>query len=186
MKTATKLCSLAALLACLAAPAARAQTVLTQTVFTLTPADQTGSAGSTLHFTGLLTNTGTTSVFLNGEFPTFNAPPQGLSFDTTPFDSGAPTSLAPGTSYSGGFFDVSITAPVAPGTYLGNLTITGGADGSASDTVASSPFSVTVQSPAAAPEPAPLAGLGLAALGVGGLLLRARRRRPRTSGPQAL
>ncbi len=51
-----------------------------------------------------------------------------------------------------------------------DLANTGGA-------TATAPVTLTVSSPSAAPEPSQVAGLALTALGLGGLLLRARRRK---------
>lgn len=179
MKLSTSLAASAALLACLAgAPAARAQTTLT-----LTPAAQAGSPGSTLFFSGTLANTGMSDVFLNGDSLTFNGPANGLTLDDSPFFANAPTSLGASGSgsdtFTGGLFDVSLGASAVPGTYFGTFAVTGGAGGNAQGTLASQDFSVTVEpaSPSAAPEPSQVAGLAFTALGLGGLLLRARRRK---------
>lgn len=172
----------AALLAFLSVlPAAHAQAP-DPLLLTFTAPDQTTGPGSILHFTGLLTNASGSAVFLNGDSLTFSAPVAGLTLDDSSFNNNAPTLLTagpPGNFYTGSFFDVMVSPSVAPGTYQGTFDVSGGADGTASGEVASAPFTVTVAAPnvSAAPEPSPLAGLGLTALGVAGLALKARRKK---------
>ena len=177
MKLWHKLSPLAVLpLALLAAPA-QAQLTLN-----LTPAAQVGAIGDTLNFTGTLSNPTLDTVFLNSDSFSFSGPAP----DDSPFLN-APLSLDPvGTtdmngnptdSYTGGFFNVTLDSSVAPGTYLGTFSILGGADSNAADTVATEDFSVTVL-PAAVPEASSLVSLGvLLALGLGGLVISAKRRK---------
>jgi hypothetical protein len=158
----------------------------------LLPASQAGNPGDTLNFTGMLSNPTAASdpnaysVFLNSDSPTFNGPG---TIDATPFFTNAPASLDPaGTmdangnltntdTYNGPFFDITLDPNAAPGTYNGTFTILGGADGNASDTVATQDFSVTVL-PAAVPEASSVVSLGvLLALGLGGLVVSTRRRK---------
>lgn len=167
----------ALLLALLAPPAARAQTT-SPLAFTLMPSDQTGAPGSTLHFTGTLSNTTGTAIFLNGDSNTLNAP--GLTLDDSPFLS-APTSLAPvgqpGSTYTGGFFDILIAPSAMSGVFSGSFTILGGADGSANDAQASQTFSVTVGTPSPVPEASTTVSLGLLLLGLGGVAVSAKRKK---------
>ena len=147
-----------------------------------------GNPGDTLNFTGTLSNPTLASVFLNSDNPTFNGPG---TTDGSPFllNPNAPISLDPagttdangnptGTdSYSGPFFDVTLDPNAAPGIYNGTFTILGGVDGNATDNVATEDFSVTVL-PAAVPEASPTVSLGvLLALGLGGLIVSAKRRK---------
>jgi hypothetical protein len=172
----------AVLLATLAAaPAAHAQLTLT-----LTPASQAGPAGSTFHFTGTLTNPTASEVFLNGDTPTFNGPG---SIDDSPFLNNAPGSLmpmgstdpntgAPTDSFTGSLFDVTLDPSAAPGTYFGTFEVQGGPTVNDQGVVASEDFSVTVEPPAV-PEASTTVSLGLLlALGLGGVVVSARRRKP--------
>lgn len=160
------------------APAAQAQVV-----FQLTPPAQIGNPGDTLHFTGILTNLGASTVYLFGDSATLTGP--GLTLDDTPFFLDGPTSLAPmgedGDTYQGGFFDVGIDSLTAvPGTYTGTFALTGGADPSSSDPLASQDFTVIVPgtNTAPVPEASTLVSLSiLLALGLGSLTVRAHRRR---------
>lgn len=153
----------------------------------LLPSSQAGNPGDTLNFTGTLSNPTLDSVFLNGDTPTFNGPG---TIDDSPFLFNAPLSLDPlGTTdgngnptgtdtYTGPFFDVKLDPNAAPGTYFGSFVVTGGADGSAQDTVATQDFSVTVLPAAAVPEASSMISLGvLLALGLGGLAVSAKRRK---------
>ena len=162
----------AAVLACLlAAPAAHAQLDLT-----FTPPARVAAPGSTFTFTGTLANNSGSTVFLNGDSLSLNGP--GLTSDDSPFLSNAPLSLANGDSYSGDFFSVSVDPATPAGTYFGTFAVTGGADGSAQDTVASQDFSVQVTSGSApVPEASSVASLGLLlALGLGGVAVARRRK----------
>lgn len=166
----------ALLLALLASPAARAQSV-SPLAFTLMPPAQAGAPGTTLHFTGTLRNTTAAVVFLNGDSATLNAP--ALTLDDTPF-LGAPVSLAPagqaGSTYTGGFFDVMIPQSALPGVFSGSFSILGGATNTANDVQASQPLSVTVGTPSPVPEASTTASLGLL-LAVGGLVVAAKRKK---------
>lgn len=168
------------LLALFGPPAAQAQTSAALT-FTLTPMAQTGAPGSTLFFTGMLSNPSLTStVFLNGDSVTFNAPVPGLTLNDAPFLSNAPAALGPvisgSNTYSGGFFNVALGSSAAPGTYFGTFLVLGGANGSAQDTLASSSFTVIVGAPSPVPEPSSFALFAVAGLGMAGLVFQAHRR----------
>ena len=180
MKLWYKLSPLAVLPLALLAVPAQAQLTLN-----LTPAAQAGNPGDILSFTGSLSNPTANAVFLNSDSVNFNGPaPQP---DDGPFLFNAPLSLDPmGTtdangnptdSYTGGFFNVTLNGDALPGTYTGTFTILGGADSTASDTVATEDFSVTVL-PAAVPEASSMISLGvLLALGLGSLAVSAKQRK---------
>ncbi len=154
----------------------------------LTPSAQTGTAGTTLNFFGILSNPTANSVFLYSE----NISLAGFATDGSPFIFNAPLNLEPmGTtdgsgsptdSYTGSFFDVVLDPSVAPGTYQGTLSILGGADPNATDTVATQDFSVTVLPAAieAVPEASTTLSLGglllLGSLAVMQAKMRAKRR----------
>lgn len=175
MNTIARVLLPAALLAAsvLAAPAQA------QVTFSLTPPVLGGVNGDTLHFTGVLTNTGPDPVFLNNDSLTFNAPVLGLTTNDTPFFDGTPTGiLAPagqvGSAYSGGFFDVTLNGAM-PGTYSGTFVILGGADANALEPVASQGFQVIVPASAPVPEASTAASLALLLVLAGFGVVRRRR-----------
>ena len=122
-------------------------------IFNLTPSALTTSPGGTVEFTGTLTNTGSTDVFLNGD--SAGGLPPILTLDDSPFFGNAPLFLTgTGGFYSGPFFDVMVVPAALPGIYSGgSFTIQGGADSNTFDGLASQNFQVTVTSPSSIPEP---------------------------------
>jgi hypothetical protein len=107
-----------------------------------------------------LTNTG--AVFLNSDNVNIDFP---LTLDDSGFFMNFPLSLAPGASFTGPIF--TVTVPDFAQLYFaynGYFEIDGGADPGASDPVASANFTVT-------PVPEPATGLLL----IGGLVLALRR-----------
>ena len=150
-----------------------------QLVLNLTPSLQSGTPGSTLLFSGTLSNPTASTVFLNGDGYTFSAP--GLTLDASPFFNNAPDSLSAvgggSDTYSGGFFNVFVTPSALPGTYAGTFSVLGGADGNAQATVASETFFVSVQ-PNSAPVPETSSAVSLGVLfGLGTLAIGICRRR---------
>jgi hypothetical protein len=148
-------------------PARRAQA---QLLFTLDNPVQAGLPGQTLTFSGTLTNSGTSEIFLNGD--NFSLGGTGLTLDDTPFVDGAPFSLAANESFSGSLFTVAIdsSAPF-PQSGAGTFSIVGGVDDTAQDILASAPFQIGVT----APEPGAL-GLSMAGVAVLGILTARRRK----------
>lgn len=168
---------LAAALSVLLAPVgARAQTSFPSNalLITLTNATQSAAAGSTITFSGSVLNQYTQTVFLNGASATPDDP--SLTGDASPFLNNAPASLGVGMSYpttgAADLFTITIASGANPGAYQGTFSITGGVDGNANDLVGSTPFTVNV----AAPEPSQGAAFGLGVIGLGGLVLCARKR----------
>ena len=163
------------LLLCFAAPnAAQAQLTLT-----LSPSSQAGKVPNTFHFTGTLTNPTGAVVFLNGDSPTFNGPG---TIDDSAFLNNAPVSLGPTGSgsdtYTGSFFDITLPSSAAPSTYFGTFTVLGGPTTNDQMTVGTEDFSVMVLPSPAVPEASTVVSLGLLlALGLGGLVVGARRRK---------
>jgi hypothetical protein len=101
------------------------------------------AAGTTLVFTGTLTNTDpTTQVFLN-DFQ-FTAP-VGLALQPNTFFANVPGILSPGQSYSGPIFSVMLDAGASPVDYNGTITVIGGTDIFGTSILATA--SVTVLSP---------------------------------------
>jgi hypothetical protein len=91
-----------------------------------------------------LTNTG--DVYLNSDSTTVDYP---LTLDDTPFFNNFPLSLAPGGSFTGVLFDITVPDYADIGTtYNGYFEIDGGPDSSTLDYLASTTFTVT-----ATPEP---------------------------------
>lgn len=92
-------------------------------------------------------------VYLNADNYTFSMP--GATLDDSPFYDNFPFYLAPGQSYTGELFDITVPANTALGAYDGTFTILGGADGNTYSTLSTADFAVTVT-----PEPSTLLLLG--------------------------
>jgi hypothetical protein len=133
----------------------------------------TAFPGQTVAFSGTVTNTGATTVFLNGDSFSFALP-----LDDNPFLLNFPLSLAPSASFTGTVFQVTIPLLTSAGLYSGVFNILGGDSAAASEVLASKNFGVQVQS-AAVPEPTPWA-LTLAGLLV--VLWRRKSRSPLSNG----
>ena len=75
------------------------------------------------------------------------------------------------------FFDITLLPSAAPGTYFGTFTILGGPTANDQATVGTEDFSVTLPPPTV-PESSTTLSLGLLlALGLGGVVVSARRRK---------
>ena|ERR1035441_9469632 len=145
----------------LAGAAAKADTVLT-----LLSPYQSGF-GPVFEFDGTLTNTGDTTVFLNGD--AYHGDLPNVAFDGSPFYNNSPLFLDPGDT-TGVIELFTITAPLyGPGSnfYTGTYQITGGGDSESSDLLASENFDVNV-----IPEPSSLVLLLTGLAGLAGTLRR--------------
>lgn len=135
---------------------------------------QTAIAGDTLVFTGILSNGGLTTVYLNSA--QLNLAGNAFTADfINPFNNNVPFWLDPGQSTSSiELFDVIVNNPFTDplGAYDGTYKLLGGIDSDAQDVFGSADFSVTVNAAFAVPEPSLMGAL------VGGLVgLMALRRR---------
>ena len=141
-------------------------------VLTLSPVS--GLPGTTVTVDGIITNTGTTTVYLNSEDFTLNSS-SFLNGDITDFLLNAPVSLLAGGAPPGliALFTFDIAPGTSAGPYAGNfLDIIGGTDPSDfTDTLATAEFTVNVQS---TPEPGTFLLLTLGIFFLGGLYLMRR------------
>jgi hypothetical protein len=98
--------------------------------FSLTPAVQSGAAGTEVTFAGTLTNTSTTNtLFLNDiQFDLSGGAASALTPDSNVFFANVPGILLPGETYTGPIFAIAINSSAAPGDYSGSVTIRGGED----------------------------------------------------------
>jgi len=125
-----------------------------------------GTSGDVLQFSGTLTNTTGSVVYLNAD--SFDSTlPDASTIDDSPFFNNAPLFLgASGTSGDIGLFNIAILGSFAPGTYTGTFTLLGGAGPDSQDILGSADFTVVVNQTTGVPEPAtlPLLGAGMSAL----------------------
>ena len=84
------------------------------------------------------------AVFLNGDSFNVTAP---TILDDSGFLSNFPLSLAPGTSFTGELFMLTVPPGTPVGTFVGTFTLLGGANGNAGDTLGTVNFSATVATP---------------------------------------
>lgn len=153
------------------APLAHGDTV----ALTLLNPNQSALRGTTLSFDASVSAPSTNSgiEYLNGDEFTVSLP-----IDDSGYLNDFPLDLAPGQSFTGLLFTISIPSTAAQGNYPGVFSIAGGPTGTSLGVLASAPFDVYVS-----PEPPALAlfGTGLALLAAGASL----RRRAVRVRPQA-
>ena len=84
------------------------------------------------------------AVFLNGDSFNVTAP---ITLDDSDFFANFPLSLAPGASFTGDLFVLTMPPGTPLEAYLGTFTLLGGADGNASNTLGTVNFSLTATTP---------------------------------------
>jgi hypothetical protein len=122
-----------------------------QLLFNLNPAGLIGAPGGSVTFNATLTNSGTDTIWLNGDSSGVSA--SGLTIDDTPYLNNFPLFLIGGDAATANLFTVNIDPSVAPGNYFGSFTIVGGADAFAQDILATQNFEVTLPAVSSVPEP---------------------------------
>jgi hypothetical protein len=111
--------------------------------FTLTSSLQYVGSGS-VTFSGTLTNTGATPLYINGDNVS-----SALPFDDTAFLLNVPAVMSAGQTITTSLFSIILPPGTPIGLYPGTFSILGGDDASASNLLSSAPFAVQV-----VPEPA--------------------------------
>lgn len=111
-------------------------------IFSLDSLIEVAFPGDTITFTGTLTNTTDSDLYLNAD--SFSISSTDLFLDDTAFFLFVPLVLAPGEFYSGTIFDVTISPHALPGDYYGSFTVYGGDDFFSFDELATEDFQVTV------------------------------------------
>ena len=165
----------------LAASASHAQSPFQPLQVDFAPIVETVLPGGTVSFSGTITNTTSSSVFITGD--TIDPLATGLTTDDTPFYNtfvaGAPVELASFQTYTyTDLFNVTADPGVAGGLYKGAFTVYGGATPTSQDVSGTSNFYVRVPAPAV-PEASSVVSLGL--LLAGGLSAAAFKSRKRVS-----
>ena len=135
----------------------------------LVDSSHVGLPGDTVSFSGVLSNTGPSTVYLNGTGFVFSS--LDVVIDDGPFFAFVPAILVPGGSYSGVLFNAIISTTAVPGNYTGAFSTFGGSDLLAFGTLDTQRFEVVVGN---VPEPR-----NMAEVGCGILLLVIRSRRSR-------
>jgi hypothetical protein len=126
--------------ALLAAGAARGQLS-----FVLTPAVQLGTATNEIAFTGALTNTGSSNLYLNDiQCVLLSSASNALRADTNAFFANVPGILLSGETYADVVFGVTLGAVAPPGVYNGTITLFGGSNIFASSNLASVSFQLSL------------------------------------------
>ena len=143
-----------------------------QLLISFDPSLLAGQTGDEVIFSGTITNTSGSTVFLNNEDQTYTPASQGDPFtnDSTVFFTNVPGTLNAGESYTGAIFGLTIGSGFDAGLYTGTSRVLGGSDEFASSVVGSKSFSVFV-----VPEPSSYALAATGAVCVGSMWWRRRK-----------
>ena len=112
--------------------------------FTLTnPTGSVANTGGSVTFDATVTapSSNSATIFLNGDSFNVTAP---VTLNDNDFLAEFPASLAPGASFTGDLFALTVPAGVAFNTYLGTFTLLGGADGNANGSLGTVNFSLAI------------------------------------------
>lgn len=149
-----------------------------QFTFSFASGTMSVSPGSTVTFSGTMTNSGTSTIYFNAD--SLQGLDSSISTDDSAFVFDAPLLLAGGDSYTGDMFSITPASTTPGSTYDGTFFILGGTDSNALDYLSTTFFHVTVLAPI--PEASSVISLGLLmVLGLGGLALGAYRRKVRSA-----
>lgn len=151
MKKSILAIALALVTAALSMPAAYADTI---NLTINDPMQGIGMTGGTLYYDATVSapNTNSAPVYLNGDSYSLSA---AFVLDDSPFLLRYPLDLAPGQSYTGTLFKITVPADSSLGLYAGSFQILGGSTDSDGSVLGSSTFSIAVS-----PEPSSLLLLG--------------------------
>ena len=164
--------TLALVTAALSMPAAYADTV---NLTINDPIQEIGMAGGTLYYEATVSAPSTNSalVYLNGDSYSLAG---AFRLDDSPFLLNFPLDLAPGQSYTGSLFAITVPANSSVGLYNGSFQMLGGSTGSDNAVLTSATFRTAVS-----PEPSSLFLLGTGLIGA-----FAFHRRMRPTGTRTL
>ena len=139
-----------------------------------------GCEGSTVTFSGTLSNAASSVIFLNSAGLNLAGGFSAADEDLTPFFNDAPLFLSASASTPViDLFTLQVPSLFATGSYSGTFTILGGADTNAMDVVGSAGFTIQVVNATGVPEPS--SGALIAVTGVNMLLAAIVCRRSRRS-----
>ncbi len=145
-----------------------------QLLITFEPSLLSGQPGDEVIFSGTITNTSGSAVFLNNEDQTWSPASQGDPFTDDPgvFFGNVPGILNPGEFYTGAIFGLIISPGYNAGIYTGTSRILGGSDEFGTSVVGSKSFSVFV-----VPEPSTYVMIASGAVVFVAMNSKRRRRR---------